>query len=200
MNRRVCRAAVVLSALAFAACSMFQTEVPPASVASSEENTPGNVLRENAVQVSAVVDAIDQSTRMVTLRGQDGETVSFRADESVRNLGQIKKGDVVSAMYYESIAVVLRKPGQATPGGVATEGFGRADVGAQPGAAGVRSVTLVATVRALDRAKQTATLESADGTRRTINVRNPHHFDVAAVGDLVEITYTEAVAISVEKP
>jgi hypothetical protein len=58
---------------------------------------------------------------------------------------------------------------------------------------------MVATIRALDRKNQTATLESPSGELTTIAVRNPAHFDVAKVGDLVEITYTEAVAIAVDK-
>ena len=58
---------------------------------------------------------------------------------------------------------------------------------------------MVATIRALDRKNQTATLESPDGELMTIAVHNPAHFDVAEIGDLVEINYTEAIAISVEK-
>ena len=54
-------------------------------------------------------------------------------------------------------------------------------------------------IRALDRKNGTATLEGPDGELTTIAVRNPQHFDVAQVGDLVEITYTEAVAIAVDK-
>ena len=121
-------------------------------------------------------------------------------DDSARNLAQVKKGDIVEATYYESIAVNLRKPGEATPGVSAAGATDRAALGAMPGGVDARSYTIVATVRALDRAKGTATLEDADGNLNTVQVRNPQHFDVAKVGDLVEITYTEAIALSVEKP
>jgi len=149
--------------------------------------------------VSAVVEAIDHETRMVTLRDSDGEKVTFRVGEAARNLSQVQKGDLVDATYYQSVAVQLRKPGEATPGVSAAAGATRAEVGAPPGAAGAQSVTVVSTIRALDRQAGTATLEGPDGGLTTINVRNPAHFDVAKVGDLVEITYTEAIAISVDK-
>ena len=183
------------------ACSTTDTRPqPPApTVTSSMQNTPGNVVSRDVVQMSAIVDAIDYDTRMVTLRDSDGKSVTFRVSEAARNLSQVKKGDRVDATYYRSVAVQLRKPGEATPGVSSGVAAGRAEPGETPGAAGVQSVTVTATIRALDRANQTATLEGPDGQLTTIAVRNPAHFDVASVGDLVEITYTEAVAISVEK-
>ena len=42
------------------------------------------------------------------------------------------------------------------------------------------------------------TLKAPDGTLTTIKARNPANLDKVAVGDLVEITYTEALAIGVE--
>ena len=192
---------VGLAALvAVAACKTAETPVPEPSVASSEKQAPGHVERQNVVRVSAVVDSVDHETRMVTLRRADDSRLTFRADDSVRNLDQVKRGDIVEATYYESVAVNLRKPGEVTPGVSAVGATDRAAVGEMPGAAGARSYTIVATIHALDPAKGTATLEDDQGNLRTIEVHNPQHFEVAKVGDLVEITYTEAVAISVDKP
>ena len=194
-------AAGPVALLALAACqTTTETPVPEPRVATTERQAPGRVERENVVKVSAVVDEIDHGTRMVTLRRSDDSLLTFRADDSVRNLDQVSRGDIVEATYYESVAVNLRKPGEVTPGVSAASATGRTPLGEMPGAAGARSYTVVATIRALDRAKQTATLEDDKGNLRTIDVKNPEHFDVAKVGDLVEITYTEAVAISVDKP
>ena len=117
----------------------------------------------------------------------------------MRNLPQVSRGDRVDATYYRSLAIDLHKKGEATPAVSAASASGRTPKGEMPGAAGGQTVTMIATIRALDRKNQTATLESPDGKLTTIAVRNPAHFDVAKVGDLVEINYTEAVAISVEK-
>jgi hypothetical protein len=72
--------------------------------------------------------------------------------------------------------------------------------GEMPGAAAVESITLTTTVAEVDREGRSVTLENPDGTRRVVHVRNPEQFDHVAVGDLVEITLTEALAISVERP
>jgi Cu/Ag efflux protein CusF len=173
-----------------------ETPVPQPSVSTSERQSPGSAERQNVVKISAAVEKIDHSSRVVTLRRADGSKLTFRVDDSVRNLDQVKKGDLVEATYYESLAVKLRKPGEATPGVSGVSASGRPEAG---GRADAESITVVATIRALDPAKGTATLEDENGNLTTINVRNPDHFDVAKVGDLVEITYTEALAVSVEK-
>jgi hypothetical protein len=196
MKRSHLVAWIALSALTLACSS---NNPPPPSVATTTLNQPGHVEREDTVRISAVVEKIDHATRQVTLRGSDGETIQFVASPEVRNLDQVSKGDQVDVALYRSIALQLRKPGEATPSVSSAGTAERAAVGEQPGAAGAQSISVVATIRALDRERQTATLEGPDGELTTINVRNPQHFDVARVGDLVEITYTEAVAIAVEK-
>ena len=45
----------------------------------------------------------------------------------------------------------------------------------------------------------TVTVQGPTGQATTIKARDPRNLDRVAVGDLVEITYTEAVAVSVEK-
>jgi hypothetical protein len=187
-----------LCALALA-CSTPTETPPPPSIDTTSENVPGHVLRQDVVQVSAVVEEIDHKTREVTLRDSEGQLSTFRAPDSVRNLDQVSRGDRVDATYYRSLAIDVHKKGEATPGVSAASAAGRAKPGEQPAAAGGETITVVATIRALDRKNQTATLETPDGRTETIAVKNPAHFDVAKVGDLVEITYTEAVALSVEK-
>ena len=186
-------------ALAMFACASPTQTPPPPSVNTTDVNVPGHATREQVVKVSAVVESIDHDTRMVTLRDSEGKTVTFRADEAVRNLSQVSRGDRVDVTYYRSLVMDLHKKGQATPSVSAASASGRAAPGETPGAAGGETIQVVATIRALDRKNQTATLEGPSGELTTVSVRNPAQFDVAEVGDLVEINYTEAVAISVEK-
>src|SRR5262245_19983013 len=157
-----------LALIAVAACKTAETRVPEPTVASSEQQAPGHVERQNVVTVSVVVDSIDHETRMVTVRRADDTRLTFRADDSVRNLDQVKRGDIVEVTYYESVAVKLRKPGEATPGVSAAGASDRAAVGEMPGAAGARSYTIVATIRGLDPENGTATLEDDEGHLRTI--------------------------------
>jgi uncharacterized OB-fold protein len=59
-------------------------------------------------------------------------------------------------------------------------------------------VTIVADIVKLDRKNKQAVLKGAEGKTVTVNVQRPEVFDKVKVGDRVEITYTEAVAIDVQ--
>jgi hypothetical protein len=187
-----------------AACSStpepVQTPQPGARVSTVTQEGAGSLTEVTSVQVTATVESIDHATRTATLRLPDRRLVTLKASERVRNLAQVNVGDQVNATYFESVVIQVRRPGEATPGVSAAATTMRAAQGEMPGAAEVDSITLTSTVAAIDRAGQTVTLENRDGTRRTVRVNNPAQFDHVAVGDLVEITFTEAVAISVERP
>ena len=69
--------------------------------------------------------------------------------------------------------------------------------GAQPGAVAARKVAVTADAVALDAKTQTATLK---GPKQTVDLKvsESKQFKMIAVGDQVQATYTEAVAISDE--
>ena len=46
-----------------------------------------------SLTISALVEAIDHETRVVTVLKPDGEKVTFTADDQVRNLAQVNVGD-----------------------------------------------------------------------------------------------------------
>jgi Cu/Ag efflux protein CusF len=136
---------------------------------------------------------------MVTLRGSEGNEVSFRVDDSVKNLGQVRKGDLVTASYYRALAARIRKPGEASPSVTTGGGVATAEPGQKPAGVGARTVQLTATVTKIDRAKQEVTLRGPKGNSVAVTVQDAANLEKVKKGDLVEITYTEAVAISVEK-
>ena len=74
----------------------------------------------------------------------------------------------------------------------------RAEPGQKPGGAVGKRVTFTATIEAIDLAKGTVTLKGPQGRSETIKARNPANLKKVKVGDLVDISYTEAVAIKVE--
>jgi hypothetical protein len=180
---------------------------PPAEAAGTpgiqvdqvDEAKPGSLLLAQTVTATATVEAIDHATRQVTLRGPEGRKISFRAGEQVRNLDQVQVGDVVQAAYLESFAVQVLRPGQATPGVGAGTAIGRAEPGETPAALGVGKIILTSTIEAIAADRTSVTLKDTDGSLVTVPVRNPANLEGVAVGDLVEITYTEAVAIAVEE-
>jgi hypothetical protein len=177
-----------------------QAASPTASDSAVVERTADGVKVSDEVTVRATVTAIDQKKRTVTLRGPEGNQQTFQLGPEVRNLPQVRKGDEVVATYYESVALRLRKPGEATPGVVTAEDAVRAAPGEMPGAAMGETVNVTATVQKVDHRKQTVTLKGPQGKLVTVKVQDPERLKKVKVNDLVEVTYTEAVAIAVERP
>ena len=198
----IVRAAMTV-AVAVGGCATKSTRVatpPPPPVATSGTVAgQGQVAQVNTVQVTATVVDVDARRRRVSLRGSDGVIETFRVGPDVRNLGQVRRGDQVVATYVEAVEIRLRKKGTASPGVTEDAAFDRAALGQMPGAAGAQAVTVVARITAIDRATQTVTLKGPKGRTVRIHVQDPAHLEHARVGDLVEATYIEAVAISVER-
>ena len=73
----------------------------------------------------------------------------------------------------------------------------RAKPGERPAAAGEHQVTAIAEVVAVDPRKSTITLKGPRGNVVTLDVHNPDQFKVIKTGDQVDVTYSEALALSV---
>lgn len=157
------------------------------------------VLKENMKTVTATVESIDLATRAVTLKGPDGKVMGMKVGEEVKNLPQVKVGDKVTVTYYESIAAQIIKPGTAPASG-AQQAVATAKPGEKPAGAMVQQVTVVATVEAINKTTQYVTLKGPEGKTVEVKVNNPKNLEGVKVGDEVAITYTEAMAVSVEKP
>ena len=153
---------------------------------------------ERTSEVTATVAAIDLAERLVTLRGPEGNLFTVQAGDEVRNLPQLEVGDRVAVRYYEAIAAEMAKPGQETSASATAM---RAPAGAKPGAGVTQEVTAMVKITDLDLATHTVSFTGPEGVARTITVRDPKMQDFVEtlkVGDEVALTYSEALAISVE--
>ncbi|HXZ43721.1 MAG TPA: hypothetical protein VEH53_02755 [archaeon] len=157
------------------------------------------VKRARVVTLTATVEAIDLTKRLVTLKGPKGNVVTIEVGERVKNLPQVQVGDQVVVKYYESIALRVLPPGEATPGTSTTGAVATAQPGQMPAAVGAHEVTATVTVEAINHKASTVTFKGPEGNSVTVKAQDPKNLDKVKVGDKVEITYTEALGISVEK-
>jgi hypothetical protein len=151
------------------------------------------------VTVTAVVEAIDQETREVTLRGPEGNTVTFIVGEEAHNLDQVEVGDIVMAEYVQSMSIDVVANDGSEPGAGNMIAAGRAEKGATPGMAAIDSTVVTATVEEINLENNTFKLKGPSGEIREYEARDPENLRRAEVGDLVVITYTEAIALTLEK-
>lgn len=173
------------------------------TVLADQHQTAGSLPKgeiSEAVEMQATVTAIDLKTRMVTLKGPEGNETTIHVDKRARNLPQVKVGDVVKVAYVQQVAWQVRKPGEGAPSGdVGAEAAAvRSEPGAKPAGAVGQRVTFAATIEAIDLAKGTVTLKGPQGNSQTIKARNPANLKKVKVGDVVDITYTEVLAIKVD--
>lgn len=159
---------------------------------------PPSWKTSSLIEKTATVEAVDPSTRMVTLKGPEGNSVTFKASEEVRNLAQVKVGDQVKLAYYESIAVRVLKKGEAFPVSGESAAMSRAKPGEKPAGVVGSQTSVNATITAIDKKAKTATLKGEDGKSVTVNPLRPEKLNEVKVGDRLVITYTEAVAVKVE--
>jgi len=157
-----------------------------------------SLFTSQSVQITAVVEAIDHETRVVTLRGPEGNAVVFTASEEARNLAQVKVGDIVSAEVIQSMRIEVFANDGMEPGRGEIAALGRTAEGEMPGVVAIDTQVITATVEEINIEANTFKLKGPDGIVEEFVARNPENLKKASVGDLVVITYTEAMAISVE--
>lgn len=149
--------------------------------------------------VTAVVEAIDHETRVVTVRKDDGEALTFTVSEEARNLPQVSVGDLLVAEFEETITIEVLPGDGLGPDAAQAAAMARTKEGEMPGVAAMDSVVTISTVEDINIEKNTFKLKGPDGVVTEYAARNPDNLTRAEVGDLVVITETVAMAITVEK-
>ena len=177
----------VASSLLLASAAFAETAEPVKGVAASA-----------AIQASATVTAIDHKTREVTLKTADGREETFVVDEAAKNFDQVNKGDVVTVTYTEAIAYEVMKGAAGAAAGTAVVGA-KAAAGEKPAGIIARETTVMVTITAIDEKAPSVTFQGPKGNTRTVKVKDPAKLKDVKVGDSVQITYTEALALTVDK-
>jgi hypothetical protein len=195
MNRQQLLIATAMLGALGAPAFAQQPAVTGAAVAAS---APGTATVSATVKVTGTVEAIDAATRQVTIKGPQGKSNVVTAGPDVRNFDQIKVGDQVVLQYAESLTLTLKKDGKELPAAKASADGARAAAGQKPGGVMARQVEVTADVIALDAKTQTVTLR---GPKQVVDLKVPDagQFKLIKVGDQIQATYTEAVALSVER-
>ena len=145
--------------------------------------------------VTAVVEAIERSSREVTVKKPDGKYEVFYVPEGVKRFDTLKIGDKVSARYYENMVLQLKAPG-AKPTDEASAAVTRAKDKAAATAARQRTIT--ATITEIDMKIPSITFSGPNGWTYSTKVEDKQALAKVKVGDKVDITWTEAMILSLE--
>lgn len=180
------------------ATRVAQAPAAGAKAGAAEQKLPGKGA-VGAVRVRGTIAAIDKEQGTVTLKGPKGRTVTLEVRDR-QKLDAVKVGDPVVAAYMEAAIVQVRKAGTATPGVTTQETRVSSKPGETPAGAIRREISVTATITAIDHKALTVTIKGPQGGTETITAKDPKNLDAVKVGDLVDITYMQALAVSLDKP
>jgi hypothetical protein len=113
-------------------------------------------------------------------------------------------GDRVVAAYYEALVAELRSRGDGsdeTEAPVVEAGVRRTPAGARPGGVAATQTRQTVRITSIDKKNHIVSFYGSDGRARNVPVRTPRGQEIVSKlkpGDEVELTYTEAIAVSDE--
>lgn len=154
--------------------------------------------RSDSVSSVGTVREIDPVNRRFVVRA-DGEILTLRATEAVRNFDQLEVGDRIRVKYEESVAVGMAEPAD-TGEPVALSAGIAAPEGDKPGVAEAEVISVVLEFLIYDPREKIATLRAANGDMLKVSVpREMRKFAKARQpGDRITVTFRRAAAIYVE--
>ena len=155
-----------------------------------------NFSAEQEVQLTAVIDAIDLEARTITLTGPLGNSRTIQAREDSTNIDKVKVGDKVDVKYIQNLTVQLWANDGLEPGQGAMAIQGTSEEGETPAAMELVSTVETAVVEEINLEANTFKLRWPNGEVNEYVARDPENLKKGEVGDLVSITYTEAVALT----
>ncbi len=153
------------------------------------------------VAMQGMVTAIVADTRELTLMGTNGGLVTITADEAVERFDEIAINDVMKFEYLTYMKAEFRDPTSeeiAEPLVVVAEG-GKAPEGMDPAAVVGAVVKAVVSIEVLNRPNMTATVRGPNGNYVTIKMEDEALIKELKIGEVLILTYAEAVAVSLEK-
>ncbi len=153
------------------------------------------------VAMQGTVTEIVKETRDITLRGTEGNLVTITAGEEVERFDEIGVGDVITFEYWEYLKAEFRKPTAEEleePLVVMAEG-GKAPEGMDPAAVVGAMVKAVVSIEALNRPLMIATVKGPRGNYLAIPMEDEVLITELNIGQVLILTYAEAVAVSLTK-
>ena len=167
-------------------------------VGAQDKPATPTVSEASMVTVRGWIDAVDKTNRTVTLKGPRGGTVTLDVKDP-KKLETMSVGDPVVAAFVEALAIKVKKVPGAPPSVAVTEARLSSQPGETPSGAIGRELVVTTTITAVDRKEQTVTIKGPGGNRETIKVKDATNLSGVEAGDVAELTYTQALAVTLDR-
>ena len=176
------------------AIGFVTTIATTSAVYAQSKSIPGD-----AVTITATVEAIDAATRTLTVKNTDGTYEPITVPRNMTRFSEIKVGDTITARFYNNVVIRKKPAGEAavdTSKDALTPG-----AGAKPGATAATQRTITATITAIDPKVPSITFKGENiNWNYSSRVEDKNALAQVKVGDRVDITWTEALMVSLVAP
>ncbi len=158
---------------------------------------PRTSVREVAT-LAGIVDRVERTSRALTLRTANGVKEAVYVAPDVKVFDELKVGDQVTVRVVESVIVAVRPDLKATVP-VDTTAAAKKQSGADGQGDVLQQLKAVVTIESVDIRTQTVTYMGGNNLRVIRAVADPGLIQGLKPGDVIEITYTRARAIEVQR-
>lgn len=160
--------------------------------------TSGQATTTKAGNISktATITAINHTTRVVTLKDQQGNLEDVQCGPEIKRFAELKVGDTVTFAYHAAVVYQIVKPGEKTAAAAGASVV--RGQGVKPSGAVTQQVKATVTVEAVDPAAPSITVRTADGHKMTAQVEDKKSLEGVKAGDKIEVTFTEALMVTVD--
>lgn len=153
------------------------------------------------VEVKGTITEINKETRDITIMGTKGDLHTITAGPEVERFDEIEVGEIVTFDFYKYVKAEFRKPTEAElaePLVIIAEA-GKAGLDVEPGAAVGAMVKAVVTIQVINLPFMYVNIQGPKGDFTTVHMKDKDLIQKLHVGQVVILTYAEAVAVSLTK-
>lgn len=151
----------------------------------------------DVIAVNGRVERIDTFSRSLTLRTPDGQMHVAYVGRDLKVFDELQTGDAVKVRIAESIILAMRPGAKLTPPIDTTQAAKKEPAAADADV--LQQLKGVIRLESIDRATNVIVYMTGDNRRVTRAVADPRLLEGLNPGDVVEITYTRARAIELQK-
>ena len=144
--------------------------------------------------MTATVEAIEKATRAVTVKKPDGTYDVLYVPESIKRFDALKVGDKINAAYYDNVVLQVKPPAKRI-----RNRFRRADPFAGSPAARRPPAHHHRDDHAYRMPVPSISFSGPNGWKYTSKVADKEALTKVKVGDKVDITWTEALILSLDQ-
>lgn len=176
---------------------LINTFVLAASVLlAGNANAQTKTFQGDMVTKTASIEAIDTASRTLTIKDEKGIYESMVVPVEVKRFDALKVGDRINVRYYDNVVVRMAKPGDKA---VDTDREAiSASPGQRPGGTAATQRKMTVTITAIDPKVPSVTVKGPNGYVYSRKIEDKKMLGQIKVGDQLEVTWTEALMISVE--